>query len=289
MIKCPACGKTQVKLLYPAAHKRKISPDKLFDCTSPSYGNHGAVYQCRECEFIFIADQTKSSEIIKHYSEVNDPLYLEEEAARIKTFSRHLKNMAEFKKGKLLDVGAYTGLFVYLARKQGWQAQGLEPSNWAVTEGEKKYKVKLTQGILHLGQFPAQSFDMVTMWDVVEHFTDPKTALKTCYGFLKPGGWLAMTTIDIGSLLAQVMGANWPWLMQMHRVYFSQNSMQRMLEEVGFTYVYFKPHIRYIGLGYVWNRFLPAILPKAWQKKIVPFYLGDLFDVYAQKPEVSAV
>lgn len=283
MTLCPLCSSKRFVKLYPASRSRQVSDNKLFDCTSPSYGVHSPVYKCRNCEFVFLIDKSTPGQIVKHYEQVNDPDYVAEETARIKTFGRHLQNISHLKRGQLLDVGAYTGLFVYLAKKQKWQAKGLEPSGWAVAQAKKRYGLTLKKGVLHPRHFKAGSFDMVTMWDVVEHFTNPVSALKICHRFLKPNGWLVMSTIDIGSITAQILGPRWPWLMQMHRVYFSKSTMIKALTDLGFRNIYFKPHIRYIGLGYVWNRFLPNVLPQSWQNKIIPFYLGDLFDVYAQK------
>ncbi len=280
---CPLCAGRQAQLLYPGARNRQVKADKLFTCTSPSYGVHGPIYRCQSCGFVYLSDHVSPTMIARHYAQVSDKLYLEQEAGRIKTFRRHLQNIAQFKGRRLLDVGAYTGLFVYLAQREGWDASGIEPSSWLVRQGALRYGVRLRQGMLRRGYFPPRSFDIVTLWDVVEHFPTPKAELKICFDYLRPGGWLVMSTVDVGSIVARVLGSRWPWLMQMHRVYFTKQTMRLMLEKVGFTHIHFRPHIRYISLGYVWDRFIPWSLPKSLGRIIIPFYLGDLFDVYAQK------
>lgn len=283
-IQCPLCGEVRNALLFVATESTKSEADELFLCTSSSYGVHNPIYKCDTCGLAFIVDQMTETEIVKHYQGVADPEYVAQEAGRIKTFRRHLKNLQTFfGSGNLLDIGAYTGLFVHLAHQAGWQAKGIEPGSWPGKEAVRKYGVKLHQGPLRRGYFQPNSFDVVTMWDVVEHFVDPKGAVAICYAYLKSGGWIAMSTIDISSWVAKVMGSRWPWLMQMHRVYFSHSTMTQLLTTVGFRNIRYLPHIRYISLGYLWNRFIPVKLPQRLEKLIIPWYIGDLFDVYAQK------
>ena len=88
---------------------------------------------------------------------------------------------------RLLDVGAHVGVFVDVARRRGWDAWGLEPSRWAVQEGRKQ-GVNLIQGTLHDAELDSESFDVVTMWDVVEHLADPLDDIREAARILKPGG-----------------------------------------------------------------------------------------------------
>lgn len=282
--KCPLCSSSKKELLYMATMIGKLPPRGLFNCTSSHYGIHGPIYRCSKCSLIFIVDDTQILQIVESYQSALDPTYIIEAEARVKTFQRQLNGLEPFKGQRLLDVGAYTGLFVYLARKSGWVSEGIEPSPWAIEEAKFHYQVKLIKGILQPGYFKQNSFDVVTLWDVVEHFVDPKLAMKICYAYLKKGGWIAMSTINVEAPVAKVLGSRWPWLMQMHRVYFSPITMTKMLIETGFTKITFRPHVRYISLGYLWSSFISKIkLPEILGKIIIPFYLGDLFDVYAQK------
>lgn len=297
MKQCPLCHSRERILLYTSTRKRKNFTGNHYLCTSSSYGDHGPIYQCLKCKLVFVVDRIPISKIIKSYSEAEDPVYLLEEKARAKTFTRHLHYIGNIiPRGRLLDVGAYTGFFLSLAKDAGWQVEGIEPSKWAVNKSKFKYNISLKNGILKKGYFPPHSFDMVTMWDVVEHFTDPQAALETCFYYLKPGGFMCITTIDVESTIAKVLGPKWPWFMRMHLVYFSRDTIAKMLEKTGFTNITFRRHIRYISIRYLISRISPhhryiqAQLSKIsqaldLQNKIIPFHIGDLFDVYAQKPK----
>lgn len=280
-MKCLLCGSNNKTLIYKSTLGTKRIVGNQYLCTSSNYGEHGPVYRCCDCGFVFIIDDTSKKDIIESYTTAEDPVYVDEMMARIKTFSNHLRRLAGYfpKTGKLLDIGAYTGVFMSMSRKIGWKVWGIEPSIWAVKQA-KGLNIKNT--ILQPNLFPKTFFDVITIWDVIEHFSDPLVALQTVFDYLKPGGVLAMTTMDVDSLTAKLLGKTWPWYMRMHRVYFSKRTMKQMLEKAGFTEVRFNPHIRCLSIRYLLSKFIKIRLP--FDNLIIPIYLGDLFDVYAKKP-----
>jgi SAM-dependent methyltransferase len=182
---------------------------------------------------------------------------------------------------------------VEIATNHGWDAWGVEPSRWAVDEAHKQ-SLHVVQGTLETADLPEAHFDVVTMWDVVEHLTDPRRALQQVHRLLKPGGVVVLHTIDVDSGFARLMGARWPWLMEMHTYYFSRRTLRAMLERCGFHVVSDRPQGRYLRLGYLMNR-VGALIPFVgrpaewlvtrldWRGLAVRVNLGDLFTVYARK------
>lgn len=286
---CPLCESLKKELLYPSTLEKVKAAKKYYTCTTTGYGIHGPIYKCRDCSFVYIVDDNSLEEINTSYEQVQDALYISEEAGRVKTFSRHLKNLNKIcpKNGNLLEVGAYTGLFLSMARDCGWKVKGIEPSRWAVSQAKKLYGISIKQGILKPNYFKKETFNAVVMWDVIEHLPNPLESLCICNAYLKTGGWIAMSTIDIGSLAAKILGPRWPWLMEMHRVYFSKATIKRMLEMAGFVKISFRPHIRFVSISYLVSRFAlkQGIIPHQIGNIIIPFYVGDIFEVYAQKPK----
>lgn len=287
---CPLCHSVRRKLVYASTIKSITPAFNQYLCTSNSYGLHGPIYKCTNCGLLYIVDNTPVKSILNRYQEAVDPVYISQEPARIKTFARNLTKLNNLKpkRGKLLDIGAYTGLFLSLAQKSGWRISGVEPSRWAVDQAQKMYGIKIRNGLLSPRLFRTESIDVVTMWDVIEHFTDPKSAVKIAQNYLKPDGVLAITTIDVDSLAAKILKHRWPWLMRMHRVYFSQNTLKKLLENNGFRVVSITPHIRYTSLGYLASRFNTNLIGKlltasGLDRVVIPFYIGDLFDLYAVK------
>jgi 2-polyprenyl-3-methyl-5-hydroxy-6-metoxy-1,4-benzoquinol methylase len=221
-----------------------------------------------------------------------------EREGRVATFHRNIRPLEEMVPShnghRLLDVGAHVGVFVEVAQERGWDAQGLEPSVWAVDEGRKR-GLNVIQGTLRDAELDSESFDVVTMWDVVEHLIDPATDIREAARLLKPGGVLCVHTVDIDSPFARVMGRRWPWLVEMHLYFFSPKTLGTMVERAGLRVESWRVQGRYLHLGYLasrlsgWSaplgrfaeRLIKALHVDQW---LVPVNFGDLFTLYARKP-----
>jgi predicted SAM-dependent methyltransferase len=250
---------------------------------------------------VFTSPRGDEQQFTINYESVEDPLYLQERPAREITFKKHLNHLEKYTgQGvgrRLLDVGAYIGVFIEAANATGWRASGIEPSDWAVRVAQTN-ELDVIQGFFPPSEdvFQAESFDVITMWDVIEHVTDPDATLRAAFKLLKPGGWIAVHTMDIDSLLSKVMGKRWPWLMEMHIYYFSRRTLGKMLENAGFELMQVKPEGRYLRLKYLVTRLRPYSKALAdfveWVTGLVgldeialPINFGDLVTAYAYKPE----
>lgn len=299
-VRCNLCGADDAAMIYPSTRKEDDGDDSgwlAFRCTHSGYGTHPPIVQCQQCGLVYTDPRPDGDDILKTYQAVEDPLYIEEREGRVLTFEHHLKPLERLT-GKpdgrpLLDVGAYTGVFVEIAAQHGWDAWGIEPSSWAVEQARSR-GLHMVQGTLETVDLPEGCFDVVTMWDVIEHLTDPRSALLEARRLLAADGLLVVHTIDIESLFARVMGPRWPWLMEMHIYYFSRHTLRAMLERCGFQVLDDKPQGRYLRLGYLMNRvgaLLPLVgRPAEWmvtqlglRSVPVPVNLGDLFTAYAAK------
>jgi ubiquinone/menaquinone biosynthesis C-methylase UbiE len=298
-VRCNLCGADSTVVRFPDtigdwATDRESS---TFACTNDGYGRHHTIVQCTNCGLVYANPRVTGDDIVDTYEAVEDPLYLEERRGRVLTFERHLKPLEGLTGSPdhrpLLDVGSYTGVFVETAARHGWVACGLEPSAWAVRAARER-GLEVVQGTLETADLPDQAFDVVTMWDVIEHLTDPRGALEKVHRLLRPGGLLAVHTIDIESVFARLMGPRWPWLMQMHLYYFSRSTLRAMLEDCGYDIVGVQTQGRYLRLGYLMSRLralAPSVgRPAVWavatlglRRVAVPVNLGDLFTAYARK------
>jgi SAM-dependent methyltransferase len=295
-VRCNLCGADDVKVRYPSTIEQG-GDWRAFRCTHSGYGFHPPIVQCQQCGLVYTDPRPDGGDILETYQAVEDPLYIEEREGRVLTFEHHLKPLERLTgppEGRpLLDVGAYTGVFVEIAAQHGWDAWGVEPSRWAV-ERARCRNLRMLQGTLETADLPEGHFDVVTMWDVIEHLTDPSKALAHAHRLLKPDGLLVVHTIDIESLFARLMGPRWPWLMEMHIYYFSRRTLREMLKKSGFEILGDNPQGRYLRLGYLMNRvgaLVPPLgRPAEWlvtelglRSLAVPINLGDLFTAYARK------
>jgi 2-polyprenyl-3-methyl-5-hydroxy-6-metoxy-1,4-benzoquinol methylase len=298
-VACNLCGSNRTQLVFPNTIPDRKQPHNLeaFRCTSSGYGRHHAIVRCCDCGLIYSNPRWDDSELIDSYQAVQDPLYLQERQGRVLTFEAHLRPLERItgQAGgrKLLDVGCYIGVFIEIAAQHGWDAWGVEPSAWAA-EQARGQGLNVIGGTLEAANLPDESFDVVTMWDVIEHVTDPLAEIRRVHRLLRPGGLIVIHTMDIDSLFAHVMGPRWPWLMEMHIYYFSQRTMAAMLDKAGFSVIRSGPQGRYQTLGYLGTRFTALFgklgRPVDWalnatrlHRMTVPINLGDLFTVYARK------
>jgi ubiquinone/menaquinone biosynthesis C-methylase UbiE len=281
-VRCNLCGADDAVVHHPSTMHQGESGDwRAFRCTHSGYGRHHTIVRCQQCSLVYTDPRPDGHDIIETYQAVEDPLYVEEREGRVLTFEHHLKPLERLTgqpNGRaLLDIGCYTGVFVEIAARHGWDAWGVEPSRWA-TEHAQAQGLHVVQGTLETVDLPEAYFDLVTMWDVIEHLTDPCRAIQQAHRLLKPGGLMVVHTIDIES----------PFY------YFSRRTLRTMLEQCGFQVLSDRPQGRYLRLGYLMNRvgaLVPAIgRPLEWlvtklrlRGWAVPVNLGDLFTAYAVK------
>ncbi|MCA9970210.1 MAG: class I SAM-dependent methyltransferase [Anaerolineales bacterium] len=297
-VDCNLCGQDDWQVRFPATlNGRDDLNVDAFRCTSPGYGHHPQIVECRQCGYVYANPRWSDEELISAYAAVEDETYVAERGGRELTFQKHLQAMERVTgvaNGRsLLDVGAYIGVFVEVACAAGWRACGVEPSAWAAAEARAR-GLDVHTGTLDAPALAGRQFDVVTMWDVIEHVDDPLAEMRKAYARLRPGGMLVLHTMDIDSLTARLMGPRWPWLMDMHLHYFSQRTMARMLAKAGFEVVWSGAQGRYLRLGYLASRLaaLSGVLgrPVSWlvrrlglAETAVPVNFGDLFTVYARR------
>lgn len=297
-VTCNLCGANDTTLVFPSTldNQKRLSAE-AYHCTNFGYGIHHAIVKCRRCGLVYANPRFSQTDLLDEYEHVVDPLYEQERKGRVLTFERHLaplEQMVGDHRGKrILDVGAYTGVFVEIAQQHGWDAYGTELSQWAAQVSRER-GLKVQTGTLEEAEFPDDWFDVATSWDVVEHLNDPKGHLEEVRRVLKPGGILAVHTIDIDAPFARVMGARWPWLMEMHIVYFSRRTLATMLTNAGFQVLRAEAQGRYQKVSYLVSR-LQAVNGVLWRvsdwliRKLrldalaVPINLGDLVTTYAVK------
>jgi len=297
-VNCNLCGRDDYEIRFPATMAADELKVDAFSCTNPGYGHHPQIVQCRCCGHVYANPRWHAGDILAAYTAVEDQTYLEERAGRELTFTNHLqaleKRIGPANGRSLLDVGAYIGVFVEVAAAAGWNASGVEPSAWAASVAQRQ-GVNVIHGTQDAPELSGRHFDVVTMWDVIEHMPDPSGELAKAYERLKPGGWIVVHTMDIDSLIARLLGARWPWLMDMHIHYFSQKTLAQMLQKNGFDIIWSGAQGRYLRLNYLasrvggLNRYLGHMVTRVVNGLrlggiAVPVNFGDLFTVYARRP-----
>jgi hypothetical protein len=145
---CAACGGIRLSPYRKGAFRAADLTPEDFKITDSRYGITWDLSVCLDCGHIF-ADPCPSPELVNAtYGAIEDPLYDAEAAGRGKNFLRILRRLEKLlpAKGRLMDVGAATGILLHLARERGWTPDGVEPSAWAVDHARRTYGISLKQG-----------------------------------------------------------------------------------------------------------------------------------------------
>jgi 2-polyprenyl-3-methyl-5-hydroxy-6-metoxy-1,4-benzoquinol methylase len=289
---CYLCRGARLALRFPA----RGGPDgdhAAYRCTSFGHRRHGPIWVCRDCGLLFQWPLPAEPELLEAYGAVEDPLYLAEKENRYLTFRKALRFVGPAAGRRLLDVGAYCGYFVDVARRSGFEAEGVELSRWAVEHARALGLPVRNETVAERARSGAR-YDVVTMWDVVEHLADPRRDLAHALELLAPRGRLHVSTIDAASPVARALGARWPWLMQMHLVYFDRSTLPALLEEVGFRVLGRRLYTHTVSAGYLVDK-LAASFPRAApalrlagravpKRLPVPVNLGDNMVITAERP-----
>lgn len=276
------------------------APDVVFFAVK----NFCDIYKCQNCGLLFV--WPKPDSMANVYSQdyfkggEGGYGYVDYEADKLAMaaiWEVYLERMEKFlpNRGKLLDVGAATGVFLRAAKKRGWAVSGIEPVDWAAQKA-RVAGLEVKTGALSDFSDETGNYDAITYFDVFEHLADPSAELDLIYKILKPGGLLVVNTPDAGSLLARILGRRWHLLTPPeHLNIFNQNNLTRLLKKRGFEILEIKKIGKKFTLQYIFRtlanwqkmavwRFLAEFLENKRPGKIgIPINLRDNFFVIARK------
>jgi SAM-dependent methyltransferase len=135
--------------------------------------------------------------------------------------------------GHTLDIGCGRGLYLRLLKERGFQIRGTELSTATAANADSEVPIDI--GELEPGRYPDASFDLISIWHVLEHLQRPDRTLTTCVQALKPGGALMIAVPNYGSPQARFGGERWFHLdLPRHIFHFTESTLRRLLGGAGF-------------------------------------------------------
>ncbi len=297
-VHCPLCGADDYRVKVEDTMGTRVADPRVhYTCTSSAFGEHGRIVECRSCHLVYMNPRPHHEAVVENYGDVEDQEYIEEEQGRLETFANSLELVQKYRRsGQLLDVGCHVGTFLTLAEQAGFDVAGVEPSRWGAEIARTRINGSVHCGAIEDAPLPEGGYDVITLWDVIEHLPDPALDIRAIHSALRPGGVFVISTMDVESLFARAFGRRWPWYMQMHLVYFSRQTLCEMLRREGFQIAEVSTHVRRVRLTYLASRFdgyAPAVGRFANRvleriglaERTVGVSFGDIFTVIARKPE----
>jgi len=268
--RCWICGSSEIALLRKGLDPAKLSPSN-FSITDFSYGLTLDLYECKSCDFKFCPT---AGNVVSFYQALVDEDYERTRAARALQAKKLLQCAEHFlpanNSGKLnlLDIGAGSGILVEQAISLGYEAVGVEPSQWLAVKAQEH------QLPVVCSSFPCADisgkFDVITLVDVLEHVTNPVELLSDFAGYLKPEGVGIIVTPDINSLMAKIIGKSWWHFRIAHVGYFSRKTLIIALKKAGLEPIIWIRPAWYFPLDYILVR-LDKYLPFIGLKQLAKF------------------
>ncbi|MEW5947560.1 MAG: class I SAM-dependent methyltransferase [bacterium] len=233
------------------------------------------VVRCRRCGLVYVSPRIGVEKILEQYDEsyflkpfgyddyVRHRKYFE------RTFRRRLADIRKFvPAGRILDVGCAAGFFLNLAREQGYETAGVDVCETMVNYARGRLGLDVFHGRLEdLAQREGMtaSFDVVTMFDALEHFPDPSAELGFANLLMKENGLLVVTTPNVAALLPRILRARWEqYKPREHLYYFTNATLKAILQKTGFRAVRLGAVSRDMKLEHVMKRIsthVPALEP----------------------------
>ncbi|MCH8173255.1 MAG: class I SAM-dependent methyltransferase, partial [Proteobacteria bacterium] len=207
------------------------------------YSLYGDLYKCKSCGLITQKLEHTVDEILtllkdeKYLDEAIGGLNIEEKGAQFRKLITLMKRTRVLEGARLLDVGTNTGVFLQEFKSYSENVQGIEPSEEAATTARELFGHKIENTVIAEANLDDGKFDIITMWDVIEHLYDPRNDLETLYRKLKQGGVIFITTHDVSDWFAKIMGSHYPNYMYQHFFHFSHKTLTMILEMAGFHVV----------------------------------------------------
>lgn len=286
---CPLCGSNNIKNFQKGTFDPENIKGANFNITDSHYGAVWAFFSCGNCGFVFSNPYVPEDKILEFYSGLEDLEYSSEADGRAKNFKTILKRLSKIDKpgNKLLDVGAASGIFLDLARQEGCDVSGIEPSQYLVEEAERLYGLKLFRGTIDTFE-PGKKYAVITLLDILEHLVEPDRFMDKIDSLIETGGILVIVTPDINSLTARTAGKRWWHYRIAHINFFNLKSLTYLLEKHNYEILLKKRYAWNFSLFYLITRIFPSLKNKKTLQKILKsinlkLQLFDSWELYAGK------
>lgn len=234
-VNCNLCGANDAKSLFRTRY-RNSKEQRLFQ-----------IVKCRKCSLVYLNPRPTQEEIRAYYpdwyhcrawagtvdlekTEVWGTPWREVMAKKAAPILRHKR------KGKILDVGCGDGSLLKYMQELGWQTYGVEFHDVSARYAREVLGLNVFSGKLAEADYPEGTFDVITLFHVLEHLADPLKALEKIYALLAQHGVLLIEVPNFGGFEAQIFRSKWARVAApLHLYHFTPRTLELVLKKSGFT------------------------------------------------------
>lgn len=232
-VPCNLCG-SQAQELVRVVHEQRYGMSATF-----------RIVRCLHCGLLYLNPRPSEQEMLAYYppeyQTAMRQVLQEVRQSRIGRIGlrimRRVRKPPLKKVGTVLDIGCSSGDYLAYLRSLGWEVYGVELDEGAARYAREHFGIDVRAGSAEhtLNEFPDRSFDVVTMWHVLEHLFDPSLVLAEVHRILRPGGILMLEMPNVRSLWASMLGEYWfPLEIPRHLYHFNPPTLRAMLAKTGF-------------------------------------------------------
>jgi 2-polyprenyl-3-methyl-5-hydroxy-6-metoxy-1,4-benzoquinol methylase len=210
-------------------------------------GEKFCLVKCKHCDLIYLNPRPQIFEMQRYYPDEYEAYHLPiQQSSKFEnwhiehTLEKQLGYVEYFhsNRGRLLDVGCATGNFLNLAVRRGWQVLGLEIIEKAAIIARQQYNLEVITQNLESVELPDGSFDVVTLWDVLEHLSSPRDVLTRIHKLLRPMGMIFFSIPNLNSYDQYLFGRSWiGWDSPRHFTLFTNQTIKQLLDATEFEIV----------------------------------------------------
>lgn len=210
-------------------------------------GEKFEIVKCRGCGFRFTNPRPKADELGKYYESTEYISHSDSrkglfasiyQLVRKYTLGRKLAMIKKFHtQGEILDIGCATGQFLSYMSEHGWKTTGIEPDEKTRDRAISEYELQVFPEE-KLNSFSESSFDVITMWHVLEHVSDLSGRMEQLKNLLKPQGTIIIAVPNCDAHDAKKYGKFWAgYDLPRHLYHFTKSDIKILSERYGFTIV----------------------------------------------------
>ena len=252
--RCAICGtEGNSSELYPANLDLEALNPANFSARRVPDRRHFRLVRCRQCGLVR-SDPVADSATLEQLYRQSAFTYGSELPYLKRTYGKYLEVAGKFRSERdaLLEIGCGNGFFLEEALAYGWRTvRGVELSRAAAEKANENIRHCITCEVMGPGLFAAESFDMVCMFQVFDHFPDPRGVLSACHQVLRPGGLVLAINHNVKAMSARLLGERSPIFDIEHTFLWSADTMSRIFRASGFETLKAGPVLNRFSLAYL--------------------------------------
>ncbi len=218
-----------------------------YEIKSSGFENDNRLYEvhiCSECGMGITYPQPSRSQIDRLYSAEkyrdHQSRFILPIEKLVRFFRKARKKQIEYfiKNGRILDLGCGRGIFLLTMKAGGWETHGLELNEETAQYAREGLVLDIKTVSLREAKFADNYFDVIVIWHVLEHLSDPIETIEECRRILKSGGLLVVAIPNFESFQAKISGSHWFHLdIPYHLYHFTLKNLKLVLEKNSFKIV----------------------------------------------------